>query len=384
MRTTVYNINEQREYLKAKDPILKKFIDSCEPFEINTNEDIFQNIINHIIGQQISNAAQKTIFEKLTKLTGQITPSRLCDTGINAIQRCGVSLKKAQYIYDFAAKVKTKQFDLNALSDMSDDEAVFALTSIKGIGEWTAEMILIGSLNRPDVLSYGDLALKRGIKKLYGYPNIDEQLFAMLKKRYTPCCSLASMYLWKASDKSFENYYTDFDKWNAVNNKQNIQYADFLYGVKTTKIYCRPTCSSKIPKRENIVFFTDSADAEKQGFRPCKRCMPQLEYYDPAVRTAEEIRLYINEHFRLSGLVADTACKTNLSVSALNRSFKNVFLISANEYIKILRIHEAKKLINRTKKNIADIAFEIGYESLSSFYRDFKRLEGKAPLKCKK
>ena len=101
MRTTVYNINEQREYLKAKDPILKKFIDSCEPFEINTNEDIFQNIINHIIGQQISNAAQKTIFEKLTKLTGQITPSRLCDTGINAIQRCGVSLKKAQYIYDF-------------------------------------------------------------------------------------------------------------------------------------------------------------------------------------------------------------------------------------------------------------------------------------------
>ena len=87
-------------------------------------------------------------------------------------------------------------FDLDAVEHMTDEEAIAALSSLKGIGVWTAEMILLFCLRRPNILSFDDLAIRRGMASVYHRKDIDRKLFETIRKRLSPCCSVASLYFW--------------------------------------------------------------------------------------------------------------------------------------------------------------------------------------------
>ena len=89
-----------------------------------------------------------------------------------------------------------REFDLEAVRDMSDEEAIAALSSLKGIGVWTAEMLLLFCLQRPDILSYDDLAIQRGMRMVYHHRKIDRKLFGKYRRRLSPYCSVASLYFW--------------------------------------------------------------------------------------------------------------------------------------------------------------------------------------------
>ncbi len=93
-------------------------------------------------------------------------------------------------------KVRTGAFDLDAVAHMSDEDAIRALSSLKGIGVWTAEMILLFCLQRPDIFSYDDLAIQRGLRMVYHHRSIDRRLFEKYRRRFSPYCSTASLYLW--------------------------------------------------------------------------------------------------------------------------------------------------------------------------------------------
>ena len=108
----------------------------------------------------------------------------------------GMSLRKAEYILDFARRVQSGEFDLEAVRRMDDGQAIAALTSLRGVGVWTAEMILLFCLQRPDVLSYDDLAIRRGLRMLYRHKALDRERFERYRRRYSPCGSVASLYLW--------------------------------------------------------------------------------------------------------------------------------------------------------------------------------------------
>jgi DNA-3-methyladenine glycosylase II len=97
---------------------------------------------------------------------------------------------------DFAEKVKTGAFDMDALKSMTDEEVIRQLSSLKGLGQWTAEMIMTFSMQRPDIVSYGDLAIQRGMRMLYRHRKIDAVKFRRYRKRYSPYGSVASLYLW--------------------------------------------------------------------------------------------------------------------------------------------------------------------------------------------
>ena len=112
------------------------------------------------------------------------------------LQPLGMTFRKAEYIVDFAAKVQSGEFDLQAVSEMSDEEAIAQLSSLKGIGVWTAEMILLFCLQRSNVLSYGDLAIQRGMRMVYHHRKITPELFRKYKRRLSPYCSVASLYFW--------------------------------------------------------------------------------------------------------------------------------------------------------------------------------------------
>jgi DNA-3-methyladenine glycosylase II len=182
--------------LKSRDEILGDAIDKIGHIERAIDTDLFSSVIHHIIGQQISTAAQKTIWKRINSTIGEITADGINDLSIDEIQKFGMTFKKAEYIKDFANKIKFGEFVLDGLNDKSDHEIINQLSAIKGIGVWTAEMILIFCLQRPDVFSYNDLAIHRGLRMLYHHRTIDKKKFEKYRHKFSPYCTVASLYIW--------------------------------------------------------------------------------------------------------------------------------------------------------------------------------------------
>lgn len=184
------------EYLKKKDKRLGEVIDKIGKIEREVDSDLFSSVVHHIIGQQISTKAQATIWRRMQNHLGAVNGDTILDAGIDRLQSFGMTFKKAEYITDFAVKVKNGAFDLQGIWNKSDDEAIIELSGLKGIGVWTAEMILLFCMQRPNVFSYGDLAILRGMRMVYHHRKIDRQLFEKYRRRLSPYCSVASLYFW--------------------------------------------------------------------------------------------------------------------------------------------------------------------------------------------
>lgn len=184
------------EYLKRKDKRLSQVMEQIGLIERAVDDDLFSAVVHHIVGQQISTKAQATIWHKILDELGTVTPDTLMTCGLEKIQSFGTTWKKADYILDFAQKVRSGQFDIEALNCMTDEEAIAALSSLKGIGIWTAEMILLFCLQRPNIFSYGDLAIQRGIRMVYRHKELPKERFERYRKRFSPYCSTASLYFW--------------------------------------------------------------------------------------------------------------------------------------------------------------------------------------------
>lgn len=191
--------SKEIDYLKSKDKKLAKLIDEVGVIRRKKDENFFNSVIHHIIGQQISIKAQQTIWNRLNEKVGEITPSNVLKLPKEELQSIGLTFRKTEYILDFASKISAGTFDIEKLSHLGDEDLIKELTKLKGIGRWTAEMIMIFCLDRKDILSYGDLAIIRGLKKLYGHKEIDKTRYNRYKKRYSPYASIASLYLWHLS-----------------------------------------------------------------------------------------------------------------------------------------------------------------------------------------
>ena len=164
--------------------------------EREIDPDLFSAVLHHIVGQQISTKAQATIWKRMRDGLEEINAQQILKAGISKLQSFGITFRKAEYITDFAEKVQSGEFDLQSIYEKSDAEAMKALTSLKGIGVWTAEMILLFCMQRPDILSFDDLAIQRGLRMVYHHRKIDRKLFEKYRRRYHPYGSIASLYFW--------------------------------------------------------------------------------------------------------------------------------------------------------------------------------------------
>lgn len=192
--------NKEMDYLKERDPILGAAIDRIGFVKREVNPDIFSALISSIISQQISTKAAITVKNRLLELVGEIKPENIIKLDLEEIQKCGMSMRKADYINSIAEAVISKAVDLNNLNKLSDGEVIKELTKLKGVGEWTAEMLLIHSLQRPNVLSFKDLGIRRGLMRLYSLDHISKDEFEVYRNRYSPYNTVASIYLWKISE----------------------------------------------------------------------------------------------------------------------------------------------------------------------------------------
>lgn len=189
--------SEAIQHLKKQDKRLGGAIEQIGPIYRRTEKDLFTGTVHHIVGQQISSAAQATVWKRLQDLLGEVRADIICGCSREELQRCGITFKKADYILEFARKVQSGQFDVESLGDMPDKEVIATLSSLDGIGMWTAEMLLIFCMQRPDIVSYGDLAIRRGMRMLYRHRQLDKKLFSKYARRYSPYGTVASLYLWE-------------------------------------------------------------------------------------------------------------------------------------------------------------------------------------------
>ena len=186
-------------YLRKKDKRLGEVIDRVGRVYRTVDTDLFSAVVHHIVGQQISTKAQATVWQRLRDALGSVSAETVLAAGVPQLQSLGMTFRKAEYITDFAEKVHDGEFDIFAVEHMSDEDAIRELSSLKGIGVWTAEMILLFCLQRPDIFSFDDLAIQRGLRIVYHHRNIDRKLFEKYRRRFHPYCSVASLYLWAVS-----------------------------------------------------------------------------------------------------------------------------------------------------------------------------------------
>ena len=184
------------DYLKKVDPKLESIINEIGPIRRPVISDMFTALANSIVGQQISTKAMETVWKRFENRFPQITPDSLNDASLGEIQKCGMSMRKATYIKEAAAKIVSGELDIDKLHTLSEEEVIEKLTALHGIGIWTAEMIMIFCMQRPNIMSYGDLAILRGLRMLYRHRKIDKKLFQKYKRRYSPYASVASLYIW--------------------------------------------------------------------------------------------------------------------------------------------------------------------------------------------
>ena len=183
-------------YLRQKDKRLSAVMDRIGHIDRAVDPDLFSSVVHHIIGQQISTKAQATIWQRIHDTLGSINAETILKAGVPALQALGMTFRKAEYITDFAEKIHTGAFRLDEVARMNDEDAIRALSSLKGIGVWTAEMILLFCMQRPDIFSYDDLAIRRGLRMVYHHREIDRERFERYRRRFSPYGSVASLYLW--------------------------------------------------------------------------------------------------------------------------------------------------------------------------------------------
>lgn len=177
-------------------------IDRYGFLERRIRPDLFESLVSSIISQQISGKAADTVYARLADSFDGIDAEKLANTAQEEIQKAGMSMRKAGYIKNAAKAVASGELDMERLREMDNDELEKTLVRLKGVGKWTAEMLMIFSLSRPDVLSWLDLGIRRGLCRLHG---IEEELtkeeFERFRELYSPYGSVASLYLWRLAEE---------------------------------------------------------------------------------------------------------------------------------------------------------------------------------------
>lgn len=186
-------------YLKSKDKKLGEIIDAIGDVKRELIPNLYQSLVRSIVAQQISNKAYQTVWQRMLDKYGDFTPDIIDEASLEEIQSLGMSMRKATYIKSLSAKIVHNTFDIDILYELSDEEVCNRLSTLDGIGVWTAEMIMIHSMQRKDILSYGDLAILRGLRMVYHHRKIDKKLFNKYKRRFSPYGTIASIYLWEVS-----------------------------------------------------------------------------------------------------------------------------------------------------------------------------------------
>jgi DNA-3-methyladenine glycosylase II len=204
----VKNMMEQAaKHLMEHDPVMAPVVELAGLCTIRPHKDYYGELVDGIIGQQLSVKAAAKILDRFKGLFGGKLPSpeEILMTAHETLRGVGLSNAKAKYVKDLASHILDGKLKLPSLDNMSNEEIIKELTAVKGIGEWTAHMFMMFAMARPDILATGDLGIKMGVKQLYGLdhlPSPEEIKQIAISNNWRPYESIACWYIWRAKDMS--------------------------------------------------------------------------------------------------------------------------------------------------------------------------------------
>lgn len=200
------HINRALKHLK-KDKTLVKVIKNFPEPKLKRGEDYFGALVESIIYQQLAGKAAMTIFGRFKNMfPGELTPKKVLKLSDEQFRGAGISGQKMGYLRDLSAKFLDGTVGSSDFDKMSDENVKNHLVSVKGIGPWTADMFLIFTLNRSDILPTGDLGIQKGFKEVFNLRTLpDAKKMEKMANSWRPHRTVASLYLWMVADKKKEN-----------------------------------------------------------------------------------------------------------------------------------------------------------------------------------
>lgn len=187
--------------LSKRDKVMKKLIASYKGETMQLRGEPFYTLARSIVGQQISVKAADTVWNRVMMAAETITPKKIANMNATILRGCGLSERKVIYMHALANHFLDNKETIKNWPNMTDDEIIKELTSIKGIGRWTVEMLLIFHLGRPDVYPVADIGLQKSVFKHYNKNEPMNMLdFRALGERWRPWRTVATWYLWRALD----------------------------------------------------------------------------------------------------------------------------------------------------------------------------------------
>lgn len=197
--------NEAAGYLMRGDKVLAPVIAQHGLCTITPHTDYYHQLINSIVGQQLSVKAAAAIRKRFVDLWDDNfpTPEQILEKNADELRAIGFSYAKAGYVHDIAARVLDGRLVFEKFDTMSNEEIIKTLVAVKGVGEWTAHMFLMFCMGRTDVLPVGDLGIRNGIRALYGFKDIptpDDIKTIAEKNKWHPYETIASWYIWRSLD----------------------------------------------------------------------------------------------------------------------------------------------------------------------------------------
>jgi DNA-3-methyladenine glycosylase II len=188
-----------QEYLCGADPRLAELISAIGAFRLQRESQGFHTLIDAIVSQQISVKAANTVMKRIVAHVGELHPEALLGYTPESLRALGVSNQKAAYMLDLASHVASGKLDLDQLCQLDDESVIKQLVQVKGIGRWTAEMYLIFSLGRPDVLPVADLGVQQAVQRIYGLEKLPKAAeIRSIAEPWRPYRSMATWYLWRS------------------------------------------------------------------------------------------------------------------------------------------------------------------------------------------
>ena len=202
-RTLPYDPEVARKHLLRADPVMRAIVKGVGPYELELRGPPYQSLLRAILYQQLAGAAASAIERRFLAIFGDRVPepTELLATSPEQLRAAGISRQKAGYLHHLAEHAAAGDLDARRLSRASDDEAIEHVTQIKGVGRWTADMLLMFCLGRPDVLPVGDLGVQRAMKDAYQLDSLpDPPAMLTIAESWRPYRSAGAWYLWRSTD----------------------------------------------------------------------------------------------------------------------------------------------------------------------------------------
>jgi DNA-3-methyladenine glycosylase II len=188
-------------HLKSADPILRQVIETVGPYAIRYRPPEFSTLVRSITAQQVSGKAAATVYARLSRAASRVTAASIQRLADEQLRSVGLSGQKATYIRDLSERTLRRELRFRSLARMSDEDVIVALTKVRGVGVWTAQMFLIFALRRPDVLPTGDLGIRSAMRNVYELPDLPSpEEMERIAQPWRPWASVGCWYLWRSLD----------------------------------------------------------------------------------------------------------------------------------------------------------------------------------------